>query len=88
MPKILLPTPLRPYAGGLSSVQVSGATVAAALESLIARHESLRRHLYDERGTLRSFVNVYKNDEDVRYLRRGETPLADGDALSDRKSVV
>src|SRR6476660_7422859 len=88
MPKVLLPTPLRPYAGGVSSVQVSGATVAAALDSLIARHEGLRKHLYDELGKLRSFVNVYKNDEDVRYLGRGETPLADGDALSIIPSIA
>src|SRR6476619_4249861 len=88
MPKVLLPTPLRPYAGGLSSVQVSGATVAAALDSLIARHEGLRKHLYDDHGKLRSFVNVYKNDEDVRYLGRGETPLGDADALSIIPSIA
>src|SRR6266545_397254 len=88
MLKILLPTPLRPYAGGASSVEVTGGTVADALESLVARHESLRKHLYDEEGKLRSFVNVYKNDEDVRYLGSGATPLSDSDALSIVPSIA
>jgi sulfur-carrier protein adenylyltransferase/sulfurtransferase len=88
MPKILLPTPLRPYARGAASVEVTGATVADALESLIARHEALRKHLYDDNGTLRSFVNVYKNDEDVRYLQKGATAVSDGDSLSIIPSIA
>ncbi len=88
MPKILLPTPLRPYAGGASSVEVAGGTVADALESLIKRHEALRKHLYDDRGKLRSFVNVYKNDEDVRYLGNGATPVSEADALSIIPSIA
>ncbi len=88
MPRIHLPTPLRPYAGGAASVEVSGSTVSEALESLVARHEGLRRHLYDERGSLRSYVNVYKNEEDVRYLRREETSLSQGDALSIVPSIA
>ncbi len=88
MPKILLPTPLRPYAGGAASVDVAGGTVADALESLVARHEGLRKHLYDEEGRLRSFVNVYKNDEDVRYLQREATPVSERDALSIIPSIA
>ncbi|HLN57813.1 MAG TPA: MoaD/ThiS family protein, partial [Thermoanaerobaculia bacterium] len=88
MPKILLPTPLRPYAGGASSVEVAGRTVADALESLIKRHEALRKHLYDDAGKLRSFVNVYKNDEDVRYLGNGATPVSEADALSIIPSIA
>jgi sulfur-carrier protein adenylyltransferase/sulfurtransferase len=88
MPRILLPTPLRPYAGGASSVEVGGRTVGAALESLLARHEGLRRHLYDEAGKLRSFVNIYRNDEDVRYLQKEETTVSDGDALSIIPSIA
>ncbi len=88
MPKILLPTPLRPYAGGASSVEVTGGTVADALESLIARYEGLRKHLYDDEGKLRSFVNVYKNDEDVRYLGKGATPVSEADALSIIPSIA
>src|SRR6185295_34628 len=88
MPKFLLPTPLRPYAGGASTVEVAGGTVAGALENLIGRHEGLRKHLYDEGGHLRSFVNIYRNDEDVRYLQKGETPVSDGDALSIIPSIA
>jgi molybdopterin/thiamine biosynthesis adenylyltransferase/rhodanese-related sulfurtransferase/molybdopterin converting factor small subunit len=88
MPKILLPTPLRPYAKGAASVEVPGATVSDALESLLERHEGLRKHLYDENGKLRSFVNVYRNDEDVRYLQKGDTALSEGDSVSIIPSIA
>ena len=88
MPKVLLPTPLRPYAEGSASVEVAGGTVGAALESLIARYQGLRKHLYDDAGKLRSFVNVYRNDEDIRYLQKGETPVSDRDALSIIPSIA
>ena len=88
MPVILLPTPLRPYAGGASSVEVGGSTVGDALESLLERHEGLRRHLFDDAGKLRSFVNIYRNDEDVRYLQKEATAVSDGDALSIIPSIA
>lgn len=88
MPKIQLPTPLRPYAGGASSVEVPGSTVAEALWGLVERHGSLRKHLYDEAGALRSFVNIYKNEEDIRYLAKEATPLSDGDTLSIIPSIA
>jgi sulfur-carrier protein len=67
MPKIALPTPLRPYTEGAAAVEAAGATVGEALAELTARYPPLRRHLFDDAGRLRSFVNVYRNDEDVRY---------------------
>ena len=88
MPKIHLPTPLRPYAEGATTVETGGATVAEALEALVARHEGLRRHLFDEKGRLRSFVNVYRNEEDVRYLDRERTAVSQGDALSIIPSIA
>jgi molybdopterin/thiamine biosynthesis adenylyltransferase/rhodanese-related sulfurtransferase/molybdopterin converting factor small subunit len=88
MAKILLPTPLRPYADGAASVDVPGTTVAEALAGLVAKHGGLRRHLFDEAGRLRSFVNVYRNDEDVRYLAKDATPLAEDDALSIVPSIA
>jgi len=88
MPKIHLPTPLRPYAGGVSTVAVEAETVAEALDALVASHEGLRRHLYDESGRLRSYVNVYKNDEDVRYLAKEATPVSDADAISIVPSIA
>jgi adenylyltransferase/sulfurtransferase len=88
MPKIHLPTPLRPFAGGAASVDVPGETVDEALSSLVERHAALKRHLYDESGRLRSFVNVYLNDEDVRYLEKDATRLAPQDALSIVPSIA
>ncbi|MGH9367634.1 MAG: molybdopterin-synthase adenylyltransferase MoeB, partial [Thermoanaerobaculia bacterium] len=88
MPKVHLPTPLRPYAGGASSVEVPGTTVAEALEGLVSRHEALRRHLYDEAGKLRSYVNVYRNEEDVRYLQDGATAVSDADSVSIIPSIA
>ena len=88
MPKIFLPTPLRPFADGASSVEAPGATVAEVLEALVSRHANLRAHLFDEAGKLRSFVNVYKNDEDIRHLDRESTAVATGDALSIVPSIA
>ncbi len=88
MPRILLPTPLRPYADGAASVDVPGATVADALNELVSRHPQLRKHLYDDGGRLRSFVNFYKNDEDVRYLEKDGTRLAADDSLSIVPSIA
>jgi adenylyltransferase/sulfurtransferase len=88
MARILLPTPLRPFAGGAASVEVAGVTVAAALDELVARHPQLHKHLYDDAGKVRSFVNFYKNDEDVRYLEKEGTRLAEGDSLSIVPSIA
>ena len=86
--KIHIPTPLRPYVDGLSTVEVDGATVGEALNALVARHPGLRRHLQDEQGRLRRYLNVYRNDEDVRHLEREGTVLGDGDALSIVPSIA
>jgi adenylyltransferase/sulfurtransferase len=88
MARILLPTPLRPFAGGAASVEVAAVTVAAALDELVARHPQLHKHLYDDAGKVRSFVNFYKNDEDVRYLEKEGTRLAEGDSLSIVPSIA
>ena len=85
---IHIPTPLRPYAGKQSAVVVPAATVGEALSRLVAEHPDLRRHLYGEEGKLRAFVNVYLNDEDVRYLQREATPVKEGDALSIVPSIA
>jgi adenylyltransferase/sulfurtransferase len=88
MARVHLPTPLRPYAGGAATVEVPGRTVAEALEGLVSLHQGLRRHLYDEGGKLRSYVNVYRNDEDVRYLENGATRVSEADSLSIIPSIA
>ncbi len=80
MPTIRIPTPLRPYAGNQSQIAVAGNTVGAALDSLTNEYPALRQHLYDG-ATLRSFVNVFLNQEDVRFLEGPETRLAEDDTL-------
>jgi adenylyltransferase/sulfurtransferase len=82
MPKILIPTPLRQYTGKQDSVSVSGATVGEAISALTSQYPDLRRQLLTEEGKVRSFVNVYLNDEDVRYLSKDATPTAEGDTIS------
>lgn len=85
---ITIPTPLRGYAGGQKTIQVEGATVGEALNALTAQFPNLRRHLFADDGQLRSFVNVYLNDEDVRYLRYVDTPVGDTDRISIVPSVA
>ena len=82
MAKILIPTPLRPFTDKQDSVDVTGATVGELLADLTQKHAGLKAHLYNEQGALRSFVNVYVNDEDIRYLDDLATPVAAGDELS------
>ena len=86
--KVLIPTPLRPYTDKLDSVDVSGATVGEALAALTTKYDGLKKHLYNDEGKLRSFVNVYLNDEDIRYLQKEATPINDGDTLSIIPSVA
>lgn len=88
MAKIHIPTPLRQYAGKQATVEVKGASVADALSGLVAQHPDLRRHLYTEEGKLRAFVNVYLNDEDVRYLQKEATAVKDGDTISIVPSIA
>ncbi len=85
---ILIPSALRRFTGARDSVEVEAATVGEALSRLVAEHGDLRKHLYDEHGRLRSFVNVYVNDEDVRYLDRDATRLQAGDVVSIVPSIA
>src|SRR5205809_1650307 len=88
MAKILIPTPLRPYTDKQDSVDAAGATVGELLADLTRRHAGLKAHLYNEQGKLRSFVNVYINDEDIRYLQKEQTPVNAGDTVSIIQSVA
>lgn len=86
---IHIPTPLRAYTNGRASVVVAGSTVAEALEALVAEHAGLRTNLFGADGKLRSFVNIYLNDEDVRYLAlKEETPTSLADELTIIPSIA
>jgi molybdopterin converting factor small subunit len=86
---IFIPTPLRPYAGGINELQVNASTIAAALDTLTQQHPELRKHLFTAEGNLRAFVNLYLNDEDVRYLPAKEaTPVTAADTLSIIPSIA
>jgi len=88
MSKIHIPTPLRQYVGKQASVDVPGATVGEAMNALVAQHPELRKHLYTDEGKLRAFVNLYLNDEDIRYLQKEATVLKDGDNISIVPSIA
>ncbi len=87
--KIEIPTPLRAYTSNQSAIDVDAATVAEAVSGLTTRYPDFQRHLYTPDGKLRSFVNLYLNDEDVRYLpEREETAVRDSDTLSIIPSIA
>jgi len=88
MAKILIPTPLRQYADKKDSLELSGGTVGEVLKSLTSQYADLRKHLYTDDGRLRSFVNVYVNDEDIRYSGKDATPVKDGDTISIVPSIA
>lgn len=79
---ITIPTALRQYADGNASVSLEAATVGDLLQGLVELHPNLGQHLFGEGGKLRSFVNVYVGDEDIRYLQGAATPLKDGEIVS------
>ena len=85
---IHIPTPLRPFTDKKESVEVSGSTVGELLADLTKKYDGLKKHLYTDEGKLRNFVNVYLNDEDIRYMQKEQTPVKDGDALSIVPSVA
>jgi adenylyltransferase/sulfurtransferase len=86
--RILIPTPLRPYTDKKDAVEAEGATIGELLADLTRKHSGLKAHLYNEQGKLRSFVNVYLNDEDIRYLQKEQTPVSPGDTISIIPSVA
>lgn len=86
--KVIIPTPLRAYAGKQESVEVQAGTVGEALSGLTSRFGDLKKHLFTDEGKLRSFVNVYVNDEDIRYLQKDQTQVGEGDTISIVPSIA
>jgi molybdopterin/thiamine biosynthesis adenylyltransferase/rhodanese-related sulfurtransferase/molybdopterin converting factor small subunit len=88
MAKVLIPTALRRFTGEQDSVEVTGATVAEALGQLTTQFPNLKKNLYTDEGKLRSFVNVYVNDEDIRYLDKDQTELQGNETISIVPSIA
>jgi molybdopterin converting factor small subunit len=86
--KVIIPTPLRAYAGKQESIEVQAKTVAEALSALTGTFGELKKHLFADDGRLRSFVNVYVNDEDIRYLQKDQTQVREGDTISIVPSIA
>ena len=86
--KVMIPTPLRGFTDKLEAVELEGKNVAELLANLTEKYQLLRKHLFNDEGKLRSFVNVYVNEEDIRYLSREETPLKDSDVVSIVPSIA
>lgn len=80
--KVRIPTPLRKLTNNEELVEVNAATIGAAIEELQARFPGIAERLVDDKGDVRRFVNVYVNEEDIRFLKNKETPLKDGDEIS------
>jgi len=88
MAKVLIPTPLRQYAGKHDTVELTGATVGEVLNGLTTQFGDLRKQLYNDEGKLRSYVNVYLNDEDIRYLDKEASAVKDSDTISIVPSIA
>ena len=82
MIKVRIPTPLRPLTKGQGEVESKGANVTEMIDNLDASHPGLKDRLCDDKGDLRRFVNVYVNEEDIRFLKGKDTALKDGDEVS------
>lgn len=80
--KVRIPTPLRKLTNDQEIVEVTAATIGEAITQLQSRYPGIQERLVDEKGEVRRFVNVYVNEEDIRFLENQKTPLKDGDEIS------
>lgn len=81
MTTLRIPTPLRPYAEGAGQIDIQAKTVSEAMAELTTKYPALKKHLFTDEGELRTYVNLFLNDEDIRHLDGVETKLTDGDRL-------
>ena len=80
--KVRIPTPLRKLTNNEELVEINAATIGAAIEELQSRFPGIAERLVDDKGDVRRFVNIYVNEEDIRFLQNKATPLKDGDEIS------
>ena len=85
---VSIPTPLRGFTAGRDAVELPGGTVGEVLDGLLAAHTGLKRHLVQDDGRLRNFVNLYLNDTDIRHLQSTETRVREGDVLTIVPSIA
>ena len=85
---VLIPTPLRQFAGGKSDIEVEAKTAGGALDALTSEFPDLRKHLFTEQNALRNFINVYVGDEDIRYLDGAATELPPGETVTIVPSIA
>ena len=88
MARIMIPTPLRQFAEKQDSIELGGATVGEVLTALTTRFPDLKKNLFNDEGKLRSFVNVYLNDEDIRFMDKVATAVKDSDTISIVPSIA
>ncbi len=79
---IRIPTPLRSMTGGKGEIEGQGASIAEVIEQMNVAYPGIKDRICDERGELRRFINIYLNEEDIRFLTGKDTPVKDGDAVS------
>ena len=79
---VRIPTPLRRFTNGQTEVQIEGAAVGEVMDHLEAAHSGIKEKLVDEAGEIRRFVNIYVNDEDIRFLDGAQTTVKDGDTVT------
>ncbi|TPW01810.1 MAG: putative molybdopterin converting factor small subunit MoaD [bacterium] len=82
MVKVRIPTPLRPLTGGKNEVEATASDIQSMIESLNGQFPGLKDRVCDDKGEIRRFVNIYLNEEDIRFLQGKDTPLKDGDEIS------
>ncbi len=82
MVTVRIPTPLRPLTGGKTEVEATASDIQTMIESLNGQFPGFKDRVCDDQGTIRRFVNIYLNEEDIRFLQGKDTPLKDGDAVS------
>ncbi|MBN1147229.1 MAG: MoaD/ThiS family protein [Anaerolineales bacterium] len=81
MPVLRIPTPLRMYTNGLNEIDLQGQTVSEAMNDLVVQHPALQKHLFNSEGSLRPFINLFLNDENIHDLQGMDTPLREEDRL-------
>ena len=88
MAKVLIPTPLRQFTAKLDTVTAAGPSVGAVLDDLMVQYPDLRKQIFNDEGKLRSFVNIYVGDEDIRFMQKDQTPLNENDVISIVPSIA